>query len=95
MRIVIDDNDVRDLFNDIEDIPAKTMRRAGAYFKSITPIDQGNARRNTRTTGLTIHADYAYAGRLDEGYSRQAPNGMTDPTMDFIEREVNKQVGKL
>ena len=70
----------------VEELPT----RAYMFFKKITPIDTGNARSRTRLTGNTIRANYNYAGRLDEGYSRQAPNGMVVPTREFIEKELRK-----
>ena len=32
----------------------------------------------------TINADYPYAKRLDQGYSKKAPRGMSKPTGEFI-----------
>ena len=58
------------------------------FFKSITPIRTGNARRRTRLQGQTIKGAYDYASRLDEGYSRQAPKGMSAPTIDFLQKLV-------
>ena len=58
-----------------------------AFVKN-TPIRSGNARRKTRLQGKTINANYPYAKRLDEGYSQQAPDGMTKPTEDFIKKRV-------
>ena len=72
--------------------PAKLAKEAHAYFKSITPIDSGNARRNTKLANDEIQARYAYAKRLDEGYSDQAPNGMSKPTDKFIQEYIKKQV---
>lgn len=95
MRIRISRADVDRIIDGLEDIPEQTMREAGKYFKSITPIRSGNARRKTKTSGTVIDADYAYADRLDNGWSRQAPNGMTDPTIDFIEQEINKRIRRL
>lgn len=62
--------------------------RAYKYFKSVTPIDTGNARRRTVLRGNTIEANYPYAKRLDQGWSRQAPSGMVEPTLDYIKRLV-------
>jgi hypothetical protein len=56
----------------------------------ITPIDTGNARRKTKLNQTTIEAQYPYAQRLDEGYSKQAPKGMSEPVKKFIEREMKK-----
>ena len=61
------------------------------YFKSITPFDSGNAKRNTRKQGSdSIHADYAYAGRLNRGWSSQANDGMSKPTIDEIQKYLKK-----
>lgn len=68
-------------------------KQAHRTFKEVTPIRTGNARRNTNLRGNQIDADYPYALGLNEGASRQAPDGMTVPTIDavrkYIERELN------
>lgn len=71
------------------------MPPAGEYFRNITPVREGNAKRNTSTRGKTIHAKYPYAGRLNEGYSKQAPKGMVDPTIDHMRKLVKDFVGDL
>lgn len=74
----------------------KLAARAYNYFKSITPIapvNGGNARRNTTLKGDEIQANYPYAQRLDQGWSKQAPRGMTKPTDEFIVNEI-KKIGK-
>ena len=71
--------------------PNKLAKEAYDYFKKETPIRSGNARNNTRLMGDEIWADYRYAQRLDEGYSKQAPFGMTKPTEKFIQEYINKQ----
>lgn len=53
-------------------------------FVETTPIDTGNARQSTALRGNEIVADYDYAGRLQDGASRQAPSGMRDPTIEDI-----------
>ena len=63
-------------------------KEAYTEFVSDTPIRSGNARRRTKLKGQTIVADYAYAKRLDEGYSKQSPQGMTKPTEAFIQKRV-------
>lgn len=73
-------------------LDAKNLaKEAYNYFKRETPIRSGNARSNTRLQGDEIWADYAYAQRLDGGYSNQAPQGMTKPTEKFIQEYINKQ----
>jgi len=74
-------------------------KEAYDYFKSITPMRSGNARRKTKYSdkGNTkvIEGNYPYAQRLDTGWSKQAPKGMSEPTQDFIEREYQKEIAKL
>lgn len=53
-------------------------------FVKNTPIRTGNARRNTRLRQNVIEADYSYAQPLDDGYSSQSPNGMTEPTRKYV-----------
>lgn len=71
-------------------VKKNVMQQAFAYFKSITPIKTGNARRNTRLVNNNIVANYSYAPVLDKGRhmtkrgargSKQAPNGMSMPTI--------------
>lgn len=83
---------LRQKTNNIAPTLSKRQRRMGRvapkahdYFKKITPIDSGNAKRRTRLQGETIKADYPYATRLDNGYSKQAPQGMSEPTIDYIQ----------
>lgn len=58
-------------------------------FKKTTPIRTGNARKSTKKEGTdTIFADYAYAKRLDQGYSRQAPDGMSKPMFAEIRKHL-------
>ena len=72
--------------------PKRMAQEAYDYFRDITPIRSGNARRSTQLRGDEIQANYAYAQRLDDGWSRQAPRGMTAPTEKFIRDYINKQV---
>jgi hypothetical protein len=57
--------------------------RGQGSFKG-TPVDTGNARNNTKLSGDKILAQYPYARRLNDGYSKQAPDGMSKPTDDYI-----------
>jgi hypothetical protein len=63
-------------------------------FKSLTPIDRGNARRRTTLRNNEIRADYPYAQRLDSGWSKQAPQGMTQPFEQWVRAKVRKIFGK-
>jgi hypothetical protein len=62
-------------------------------FLKNTPIKTGNARNHT-TKGIgEIEANYPYARRLDRGYSRQSPAGMTQPTITAIREYIKKTLG--
>jgi hypothetical protein len=68
----------------------KLAQAAYKYFRDNTPVKSGNARRNTHLVRDTIQADYRYAQRLDTGWSKQAPDGMTRPTEQFIKDWIAK-----
>lgn len=61
------------------------------FFKRKTPIKSGNARNRTVLNDNTIQANYPYARRLDEGASRQAPDGMTQPTIEHVRNYIEKK----
>lgn len=77
---------LREIERDLEPL----VHNATKEFKKVTPKRTGNAKRQTTKKGNSIDANYPYANRLNEGYSRQAPNGMTDPTIDYIREFVRK-----
>jgi len=77
-------------------------------FKDVTPIGDpnrwkskykpknyrpGNAKRKTVLKGNEIDANYPYAKRLNEGYSSQAPKGMTEPTLEAVRKYVYNTLG--
>lgn len=83
-------NNIKPLLNKQKKQIAKLPDEAYKFFVKETPIRSGNARRNTRLRKNVINADYPYAQRLDEGYSKQSPQGMTQPTLDFVAERFNK-----
>lgn len=69
-------------------------KEALKVFIANTPIRSGNARRNTKLKSRNvINARYPYAQRLDEGYSKQSPDGMVKPTQEFIQKRL-QQIAK-
>ena len=72
----------------------KLPQQAYDFWVKTTPKDTGNARRSTKLKGNEIQANYAYAKRLDEGWSKQAPNGMSQPTETFIKQRTDKILRK-
>ncbi len=93
----IDTRQFDNLMKELKKIPVESVEEAGTYFKGITPKRTGNARSKTVTkkTKSRIEANYPYAGRLDEGWSKQAPKGMSDPTVDYLTGIINSKVGRL
>lgn len=65
-------------------------KMAYEHFRKITPIDTGNARSKTKLSNNSILAQYPYAVRLDTGWSKQAPDGMSQPTIDYLRAEIEK-----
>ena len=58
--------------------------------------------KKTKISGKTIDANYPYAGVLDKGRhmtsrgmrgSKQAPRGMTEPTMNYIRQYIAQRLG--
>lgn len=94
IKFTIDNKGILNDLNNLAKIPDQLLKETGDYFKSVTPIKTGNARRNTNRSGNVITADYVYANQLDNGSSQQAPNGMIEPTIVFIDRRLKQLVEK-
>jgi hypothetical protein len=71
-------------------VPTSVMKQAFDYFKKLTPVKTGNAKRSTVLKNNEILAEYEYAPVLDKGRhmtnrgmrgSKQAPKGMSGPTI--------------
>ena len=94
-NVNIDRSQFDQLLKELKDLPEEVAQEAGKYYKRITPRLSGNAQSKTYTKGKSIKSDYAYAGRLDDGYSKQAPRGMSEPTINYIKELVERQAGRL
>ena len=79
----------------LSELPNHLLDEALDLVKENTPVQSGYARRNTKKKGNSIVADYPYADRLDQGYSRQAPDGFTQPTIQQLQNEASKFVRKI
>jgi hypothetical protein len=73
---------------------ASVPKDAFIFFKAHTPIKTGYARSHTFLSKDTIVGAYPYAQRLDDGYSRQAPDGMSNPTEAYIKKRLDAILGK-
>jgi len=80
---------IKRIIKKLDDVPDEAYK----IFVKETPIDNGYARDHTYLQGDTIVADYAYAKRLDDGYSKQAPKGMSEPMIKQVQKIV-KQIMK-
>jgi hypothetical protein len=93
----LDTRELKKLLNLSQTVGERVIDQGYQKFYSSTPIRTGNARSRTRLDkpNRTINGDYPYASKLDEGYSRQAPQGMSDPTIAFMEKIIDKEIRKL
>lgn len=67
------------------DLPQAAHRE----FVDQTPIRSGNARSKTDLKNNEIQANYPYSIRLEkESWSRQAPEGMSEPTIKWIRQQL-------
>ena len=97
--IKINKQDLRGLNQDIDKAIDRSAKDTYKFFKQTTPIDSGNARRKTRfkdtPTQKIINADYPYADRLDKGWSKQAPKGMIEPSIEYFEQQLSRRFGDI
>lgn len=91
--ITLNVNGVKQVTSNIKKIQRKLDKvpaEAHKVFVANTPVRSGNARRKTKLKKDTIAADYPYAKRLNEGWSKQFPKGMVEPTLNFIRKRVKQ-----
>jgi hypothetical protein len=88
MSVTIKSNKLTPSLRAIQKKLDKLPNEAFVQFVKDTPVRSGNARRKTKLIGNKIVAGYNYATKLDEGFSKQAPDGMTAPTEDFIKKRI-------
>jgi hypothetical protein len=79
----------------LEKVPDQLLKNAETELKAQTPVRSGNARNKTKLRGDKIRSNYPYAGKLDEGWSRQAPEGFTKPTIRFMDKNVDKLIKRI
>lgn len=93
MPVKISNNTISYSLTQIERKLVSLPKDAYDFWRGITPIRSGNARNKTKlVNNKTIEANYPYAERLDEGYSKQAPRGMSEPTDKFIKNRLRNQI---
>lgn len=71
----------------LDELPEEVYK----HFKAHTPIRTGRARRSTTLEKENvIFANYPYAQRLEDGYSRQAPDGMIKPAEAYFKKRLDQ-----
>jgi len=73
---------------------AQYPAEAAQEFRALTPVRSGNARKHTNLRNQHIIADYPYVKPLDEGHSRQAPQGMVKPFDAWVRKKTKSIFGK-
>lgn len=72
----------------LEQTKEEVLNTLEAEIKKRTPIDTGRARRGWQQRQTdTLRNDVPYIGRLEDGYSRQAPRGFTTQAINATARK--------
>jgi len=82
----------------LNNFPENMMEELAPVVKSNTPIRSGNARNKTKlnqSSKLQIKSNYPYAGRLNKGWSKQAPKGFIDPSLKKLPSIIKKLLRKI
>ena len=99
----IDSREIKELFKQLEDMPVDTIKAGYRVYKDTTPVKTGNAKSKTgvktsskpSARGNQIQAKYGYANKLDEGWSRQAPDGMSKGAIDEMDNFVDEYINRI
>jgi hypothetical protein len=95
MTVNFDMSGLTKKFKDAAAVKREVMKPAFDFFVKTTPIRSGNARSKTTLNNDVIDANYPYAGKLDSGYSKQAPKGMTEPALKELTRLVKLYIKRI
>ena len=86
------DKATKKIFDHIDDVVARVSQDTIAEAKRITPVRSGRAKRSwkkvkTGKYSFEVVNRVPYAERLDAGYSKQAPRGITRPASKAVARK--------
>lgn len=95
MKITINKRQFDSLIENLDEMPISVMKKLYPYYVNKTPIRSGNARNRTKLNKNTINSKYGYAGKLDEGWSKQAPKGFTEPSIDQLEKLIGNYIKRV
>jgi len=92
MKIKFDTSDFDDMVKELRNIGPNSMKQLYPFYRKETPIRSGNARNKTKLRSSEIRSKYPYAGRLDDGWSDQAPKGFTEPSIEKLDSIIDKTI---
>ena len=95
MKITINKRQFDSLVENLDEMPNAVMKTLYPYYVNKTPIRSGNARNRTKLNRKTINSKYGYAGKLDEGWSKQSPKGFTEPSIDQLQKLIENYVKRV
>lgn len=95
MKITINTRQFDSLVDNLDEMPIAVMKTLYPYYRNKTPIRSGNARNRTKLNKNTINSKYGYAGKLDEGWSKQAPDGFTEPSIDKLDQLIKNYIKRV
>jgi hypothetical protein len=104
VKATIQDTQFKAKLGDLKKFKSIVMPQLYAEFVKNTPVATGNAKVNTSMKDTTITANYPYAFVLDAGRgfrdgqmrgSVQAPDGMTEPTIELAKKLIPKVLKDL
>lgn len=79
------EREIADYLNDAAEVYYQEVRK-------VTPVKSGNAKRNwsksSSKDSFVVENRVPYIERLEEGWSKQAPRGMTRPTLRAAKRRL-------
>lgn len=94
MGLKLQKNNITPSINRIQRNLSTVPQEVYNFWVKTTPKDKGNARNKTQLRGNVIEANYPYAKVLDQGWSKQAPQGISKPTKLFFQRLLNRLIRK-
>lgn len=96
MKFKVDSRAVNKMFNQLAEMPELVMKQTYTIYRNNTPIRSGNAKNRTKLENkLRIGGRYPYAGRLDEGWSKQSPKGMTEPSLKALDGFIKNYINRV
>lgn len=96
MKFKVNSKQVDKMFTNLLEMPQQVMKQSYTVYKNATPIRSGNAKNRTKLEkDLRIAAKYPYAERLDTGWSKQAPDGMSKPTLKALDGFIKNYIKRV